>query len=725
MFLGKDSYPEEKNNIIDSLKIALKKEQNDTSKINLLNKISWNLAPIDFEKSITFADSAIRLSEKIDWKIGKAKSLNNKGEALRNQGAFDDALIVHKSALKIFEELNNILFRAKTESYIGITYFNLSDFSKSFKHFDNSLDLFIKLNNQDGILNSYGFIGVVLSNFKQHDKAIEYFNKALHIAIKLNDKSKMGIQYNNLGLTFFELNKFSESIYYYKKAIEVFIEINDEFNYSISLGNIGIPYTKLKEFSKAKNSFEESLKLAKKMEDQYGVAHQYGNLGELYLAMNEEEKLNKETRTKNNYLNEALKYLESSISVFESIGAIDDQKDYLVILSEAYSHAENYKKSLQYLREVIKLKDSIQTKENLKLTAGLEIKQELENKKNEITILNKEKQFEAMMKTAITVFSILVVFIAFLIYYFYKKKRNDNFLLKETILLKEQVEKDLRINELELTKHKDNLETLVKDRTIKLENEIIEHQKTVEALLLAVERAEVASNAKSVFLANMSHELRTPLVGILGYSDLLLSILDDNDAKEMAEGINRTGNRLLTTLSLVLDLARVESDLVEINIKEIDMIERIKYTYGNFKGMAERKNLKLTLDLHTDKFKYETDEGMFNVILENLINNAIKFTYLGDIKIISGIEYFENKPCFIIKVADTGIGIKHEDIPTIFKEFKQLSEGFTKDFQGSGLGLSITKKYIELLGGDIKVESEFGYGTTFILIFPIKIQIAA
>ena len=223
----------------------------------------------------------------------------------------------------------------------------------------------------------------------------------------------------------------------------------------------------------------------------------------------------------------------------------------------------------------------------------------------------------------------------------------------------------------------------------------------------------------------MSHELRTPLVGILGYSDLLQSILEDEEAQEMAEGINRTGKRLLNTLSLVLDLARVESDMVEVNIKEIDLIERITDTYKNFKGLAERKKLRLNLNLHADKYIYSIDEGMFNVIIENLINNAIKFTKEGEIIVTSNVEYMEDKPKLIIKVIDSGIGIKQNDIPLIFKEFKQLSEGFTKDFQGSGLGLAITKKYIDLLGGEIKVESEFGKGTTFKLIFPVKIQKAA
>jgi signal transduction histidine kinase len=116
---------------------------------------------------------------------------------------------------------------------------------------------------------------------------------------------------------------------------------------------------------------------------------------------------------------------------------------------------------------------------------------------------------------------------------------------------------------------------------------------------------------------------------------------------------------------------------------------------------------------------------MLKVILDNLINNAIKFTRKGSVNIDTGIDIIDNKTYFCIKIEDTGIGIKENELPLVFEEFKQLSEGFTKDFQGSGLGLSITKKYVELLNGIIRVESTFGIGTTFTIYFPTHIQAVA
>ena len=249
--------------------------------------------------------------------------------------------------------------------------------------------------------------------------------------------------------------------------------------------------------------------------------------------------------------------------------------------------------------------------------------------------------------------------------------------------------------------------------------DITERKSVEEELIKAKEKAEAVSKAKSIFLANMSHELRTPLVGILGYSELLSEELEDCEAREMAAGINRTGKRLLNTLSLVLDLTRVESDKFEINVKKVDLISLLSETHNNFKGAVSIKGLEINFKPHAKTFEFNIDIEMLKTVVENLINNAIKFTAEGQINIITGIHKEGNKEFIFIEVTDTGIGINEKDIPIIFKEFKQLSEGTTKGWPGTGLGLSITKRYTELLNGKIFVESKEGVGSKFKVQFPV------
>ena len=252
--------------------------------------------------------------------------------------------------------------------------------------------------------------------------------------------------------------------------------------------------------------------------------------------------------------------------------------------------------------------------------------------------------------------------------------------------------------------------------------DITESKKINEELVLAKENAESANHAKTVFLANMSHELRTPLIGILGYSELLMNELKSDEQLEMVKGIHRSGNRLLKTLSFVLDLAKVEADKLEIDIVPIDVVSALNEIYRTFRGAAEVKNISFKLETHSASEVLETDPNMFRVIFDNLVNNAFKFTPNGSVTIKTEKITENENDYIIIKVIDTGIGISEEYHKLIFQEFRQVSEGIHRQFQGTGLGLSITKKYIELLNGSITVGSAIGAGTTFTVKFPLPLR---
>ncbi len=424
-------------------------------------------------------------------------------------------------------------------------------------------------------------------------------------------------------------------------------------------------------------------------------------------------------------LKKSIYYLKKAIDIFKEIEQKEEEKNYEFMLSKAYEELGDYKSALKIFKQAQTIKDTIHSIENKRNIANLEIKQQLYMKDKELQILNIDKQHEALIRKMLTIFTGIFILVSIVILYMYANKRKRNKQLQESIRIRKKVEKDLRAKKIELEIYQQHLEKLVHERTQKLEEEVNIRRETEEKLIIEKDKAEAASKAKSVFLANMSHELRTPLTGILGYSDLLYNMIDDEEMKDMAAGINRTGKRLLNTVSMVLDLSRIESDRNEIHYKEIDIITEIKEVYNNFKGAASVKNIKFNLNLHTNSFNIYIDEIMLKVILDNLINNAIKFTKKGSVNIDTGIDSIKNKTYFWIKVKDTGIGIKENELPLVFEEFKQISEGFTKDFQGSGLGLSVTKKYVELLNGIIKVESVFGIGTTFTIYFPTEIQAVA
>ncbi|MEI6089934.1 MAG: PAS domain S-box protein [bacterium] len=248
--------------------------------------------------------------------------------------------------------------------------------------------------------------------------------------------------------------------------------------------------------------------------------------------------------------------------------------------------------------------------------------------------------------------------------------------------------------------------------------DVTDRVKTETELITAKVKAEESERLKSSFLANMSHELRTPMVGILGFSQLLSEVEDLDKAKEMADVINTSGKRLMETLNLILDLARIEAGESEVEISEINLVEAINDVIIVFEAIAKTKNLKLQSYSKFDNYITYSSPTIIASILNNLINNAIKFTNVGSIIVTLEGEIINGQNYAIIKVSDTGIGISTKDIENIFHEFRQASEGLDRSHEGTGLGLTLCKKYVEMLNGSISVESSLGVGTVFTIKIP-------
>ncbi|WP_293873524.1 ATP-binding protein [Flavobacterium sp.] len=536
------------------------------------------------------------------------------------------------------------------------------------------------------------------NNYKS---ALDFSQKAFNFAKQNNNIRGQATALFSIGSTYFDLKKMSDALETFSKSAELFGLLKPSTDYALCFYNIGLCYMNLEQFSKAQINFNKAqsiydiLKIdnSQFLNLQKGIL--YKNNGKtdfasklfneiiskddskdifktkaeaLYQLGTIEENLNHNNLCAN-YLNRALKLSEKNKD-------LDQKVKILLELSKVYDKLLDVKKSYFFLKAHTDLKDSLSHLNNQKLDINDYVDFKESERLKAIDQMTKEN--EAQQKT--NKFAKLITFLAIALI---------------TIL-----------SLLSLSLYKNNI--------IRSQSNIVLKEKNFE-LQIAKDNAEKASKARAEFLSTVSHELRTPLNAINGITHLLL---EDNPKQNQLHYLNSlkfSGNYLLTFINEILEINRIESCNIEIEYIDFDIKKLLFDIKNSLTEIATINNNKFTLDIDENIPEIQLgDPTKLSQIFINLINNALKFTKNGEVIVTAKlIEYSDDFSRINFAVRDTGIGIPEEKQETVFESFSQGSIEINRKYGGTGLGLTIVKKLVELLGGEINLTSKVGVGTTF------------
>lgn len=590
------------------------------------------------------------------------------------------ALEAYKKSLAASESQGKTQESAETLNTIGVMYYTWGNYQKAIEYYNLSLQIMRDADNRAGTAKAINNLGIVYYDMGNLDEALKYYEKSLEIEIEMGEE-ELQTYYNNIGLVYDHRKQYDKALEYYEKSLAIAEKMNDLSGVSTALNNIGELYAASGQNELAIIVMKRSLAIEKQSRDKHGISIAYNNLGELYFL--------------GDNLSMSQHYNDSSFQLAKELGNPELlQENYLNYYKINKAHGL-FAKALENLEKHTALKDSLFSENLQQQIAEIQGKYDLEQKEKEIELLNSKnllnqitlKNKQTLLQRQQIILLILVTAIVVI-------------LIGLLILSKQTRQKKLAYQ-------------LLDQRNRELE-------RSRRDLLAAKEKAEESDRLKSLFLANMSHELRTPLNGILGFTEILRTDLTDPDFREMADIIHSSGQRLLDTLNAIIDLSVIESNKAEVSITYVRLHELINEATHKFAEAAEAKHLQLIVDPAGEETTIYSDRNILVRMLNILINNAIKYTAEGFVRVSTNIITDGTSQQLLLKVSDTGIGIPAANLPNIFDRFRQGSEGHARLYEGAGLGLAICKKYVGILGGDIRVESTPWQGSTFTIALPIK-----
>ena len=558
--------------------------------------------------------------------------------------------------------LQEHLDQAKLDGDRG-NYYNAID------NYEKALEVAVKINDKSSQGKIHTKIAKVEFLVGKEDQANIALSKAIQIQREISDYGNLAITYNIKGVIHSTKEEYKNALEYFKSANNLFEQEDlEEYTSEVTL-NIAKVYIAEKRYEEAKNQLEKTIIITKKHDQKRRLSSALIESGKVYSALNNTKM--------------ALSQTEEGLSIAQANHILENINEAFVTLSDIHEKNGDYKKSFDYIKKHIHLSDSILNikRENLPLgITGQNINKYKDAENAQLKAQIDEVTAESAFTRITTILSIALITILSLL----------------TL-------------------------SLYKNNNIRLNTNTMLHKKNDE-LIVAKEKAELASKTKANFLSTVTHELRTPLYAVTGLTNMLL----DEDPKEHQiphlKSLKFSGDYLLTFINDILQINKIEANKVELDPEHFNLKNKIENVMSALSNSANDQGTKL-------HFSYEDglpesfigDQLKISQILINLLGNAIKFTKDGDIWVRAyKTNVKDNMYNLRFEIEDNGIGISKEKQDQMFDSFSQGSVQINRKYGGTGLGLSIVKGLIQILKGKIHLKSELGKGSTFFFEIPLE-----
>lgn len=661
----------------ERLRAALNKASGPEA-IELTIQLAKAYNEVSADSSIKLMTDLMKGSEIKLTPTHKADALSVLSNALRMQGRLAEALQEARKAYDLYELLRDTAGLSAVLSNMGTIYYERSNLQQALDHYLRALKLKEILGQINGVASLRCNIGNIYINQQQYEQARSHYQQAQEMFVKVGNRMGISYTHNNLGVIYEETGDLEKAISSYLASYKIDKELGDKFGMASAYLNLAEIYTKTSRLALAQEHFQKSLQLAQEIANPASIAS-------AMIGLSRVAKLNGNFR-------ETIRLAQNALEIARAAGNKTNELYALNLLSEVFQKTGNHQQALTYTRELMVVKDSLEVEERRLLLAETQTRYETERKEQEIALLQKndvlkEAQLnrqELLNKVYIGAIGVVMLFLALVYNRFQTTKRNRE----------------------ELKSLNASLEEKVQARTLDLQ--------------AALSQAEKAGQLKSFFLANVNHELRTPLNAIIGMGEYLRENASNEELSQVANDLLQSGKRLSKTMTDILELSDIENAGLNQKVMSFDPEKLVKSLLAEFHDVLKAKGLQTELVNFANEQALHSNERFVHKILHALLDNAIKFTETGNIKIELLRELWAGQPTFSFRVQDTGIGIPSDELKDIFDAFRTGEDQLARGYEGLGIGLTLARKYAELLNGQISVDSRAGQGSIFTLRLPLS-----